>query len=122
MVVHQGDEDEVTSASTASEATTRAVDISASATPSGTPSDSLDRDADPKQMINSTDDIESNPELPPASKEDGLSNPNEDSNPENIRNTNETNMQRPPPSYASLKKEAQLVEKEGSNGKKSSFY
>ena len=121
MVVHQGDEDEVTSASTASEATTRAVDISASATPSGTPSDSLDRDADPKQMMNSTDDIESNPELPQASKEDGLSNPNEDSNPENIRNTNETNMQRPPPSYASLKKEAQLVEKEGSNGKKSSF-
>ena len=121
MVVHQGDEDEVTSASTASEATTRAVDISASATPSGTPSDSLDRDADPKQMINSTDDIESNPKLAPASKEDGLSNPNEDSNPENIRNTNETNMQRPPPSYASLKKEAQLVEKEGSNGKKSSF-
>lgn len=120
MVVHQGDEDEVTSASTASEATTRAVDISASATPSGTPSDSLDRDADPKQMINSTDDIESNPELPPASKEDELSDPNEDSNPENIRNTNETNMQRPPPSYASLKKEAQLVEKEGSNGKKGS--
>ena len=122
MVVHQGDEDEVTSASTASEATARAVDISASATPSGTPSDSLDRDADPKQMINSTDDVESNPEMPAASKEDGSSNSNEDSNIETIRETNESSIQRPPPSYASLKKEAQLVEKEGSNGKKSSFY
>ena len=121
MVVHQGDEDEVTSASTASEATTRAVDISASATPSGTPSDSLDRDADPKQMINSTDDIESNPELPPAPKEDGLINSNEDSNPESIRETNESSIQRPPPSYASLKKEAQLVENASSNGKKGPF-
>ena len=122
MVVHQGEEDEVTTASTASatsEATTRAIDISATASPSGTPSDSLDRDVDPNQMMHSSDDVESNIELPPATKENTINNSNEDSNPEDIIQTNPSNcsMRRPPPSYSEPKQEARLVEKADNNGK-----
>lgn len=127
MVVHQGEDDEVTTASTASansEAATRAVDLSATATPSlGTPSDSLDRDADPKQMINSTDNGESNPHVSAGTEEDRTSSLNEDSNPEDMREnmTNQSNAQKPPPSYSELKQEAILVDKADSNGKDQGF-
>ena len=122
MVVHQGEEDEVTTASTASatsEATTRAIDISATASPSGTPSDSLDRDVDPKEMMQSSDDVESNIELPPVTKENTINNSNEDSNLEDLIQTNssDSSTRRPPPSYSELKQEARLVEKVDNNGK-----
>ena len=122
MVVHQGEEDEVTTASTASatsEATTKAIDVSATASPSGTPSDSLDRDVDPKQMMHSSDEVESNSDLSPVTKVDKMNNLNEDSNPEeiNVCKSNNSSMRRPPPSYSELKQEAQLVERMDSNGK-----
>lgn len=122
MVVHQGEEDEVTTASTASatsEVTTRPIDISATASPSGTPSDSLDRDVDPKQMMPSSDDAESNLELPQPTKQNTIDDSNKDSNPEEIMQTNssDSSMRKPPPSYSELKQEARLVEKVDNNGK-----
>ena len=122
MVVHQGEEDEVTTASTASatsEATTRAIDISATASPSGTPSDSLDRDVDPKQMMQSSDDAESNLKLPSSTKDNVINNSKENSNPDDIipTNSSDSSMRKSPPSYSELKQEARLVEKVDNNGK-----
>ena len=122
MVLHQGEEDEVTTASTASatsEATTRAIDSSANATPSlGTPSDSLDRNVDPKQIMDSSDDIESERQVCIVKKQKSI-NLKEASNPEEVRE----NMTTPPPSYSIAQSgTTQSEEKLDMSGKRLQYY
>ena len=125
MVLHQGDEEEVTTTSTASatsEAAARAVDSSDAATPSlGTPSDSLDRNIDPKQIMNSSEDIESEPQVSSVIEEQNETNINETfSNPDEeagLTRDNQSSIQAPPPSYSELKQEAISVEKQDISGK-----
>ena len=130
MVLHQGDEEEVTTASTASatsEAAARAVDSSDTATPSlGTPSDSLDRNIDPKQIMNSSEDIESEPQVESSviEEQNEQTNINETSSETHdeeagliIDNQSSSILQAPPPSYSELKQEAISVEKQDISGK-----
>lgn len=145
MVLLEGDEDEVTTTSTTSatsEHVTRTVDSSATATPSaGTPSDSLDRNVDPKQIMSSSNDIESDSKVPLVNEEKftdlkEMSNQeqtkletNEPSYHDDNQNTqkssdtneckeNEVTLQTPPPTYSMSKHDPMLVDKLETNGKR----
>ena len=147
MVLLEGDEEEVTNTSTSSatpESAPRAEDSSATATPSlGTPSDSLDRNVDPKQIMNSSENIQEELQEAPltgtetknnANENDTVTNPNldkVDTNEPHVDDSNasqrlpdsqneieeiETTLQTPPPSYSALKEEAVMVEKSDISG------
>ena len=127
MVLHQGDEEEATTASTASatsETAARALDSSATATPSlGTPSDSLDRNVDPKEIMNSSENIESEPNVSIVAEQQNEMDINKVSNTDvesglNVNKDDNSTIQAPPPSYSELKQEAITVEKQDVPGNK----
>ena len=136
MGVLEGDEDDATTTSTASAAsdlTPRAIDSSSAvATPSmgTTPSDSLDRNVDPKEinMNNSSDDLETELEAtaPPEDHDASLEEVNQATKSDNAIDkdqtvTNEqsindnivcnTDPQDPPPSYEISKRDIALDDK-----------
>ena len=144
MGVLEGDEDDATTTSTASAAsdlTPRAIDSSsAAATPSmgTTPSDSLDRNVDPKEinMSNSSEDLETeseanalaeNPdacseEVNQATEKDKAIDIKQTVTSEQSANDNivcNTDSQDPPPSYETSKRDIALEAKTELNGKHS---
>ena len=143
MGVLEGDEDDATTTSTASatsELTPRAIDSSsAAATPSmgTTPSDSLDRNVDPKEinMNNSSEDLETELEAtaPPESHDASLEEVNQATASDSPINQDEkvtsgkgendnemcnTDPQDPPPSYETSNREIDLDDKTERNGKR----
>ena len=142
MGVLEGDEDDATTTSTASAAsdlTPRAIDSSsAAATPSmgTTPSDSLDRNVDPKEinMSNSSEDLETEseantlPENPDACSEEvnqatksdnAIDKEQTDTNEQSVNDNIvcNTDSQDPPPSYVTSKRDIALEDKTELNGK-----
>ena len=142
MGVLEGDEDDATTTSTASatsDLTPRAIDSSsAAATPSigTTPSDSLDRNVDPKEinMSNSSEDLETESEAhaspenhdtcseevnQPTKSDNAIDKQqavtNEQSDNDNI--VCNTDPQDPPPSYETSNREIDLDDKTELNGK-----
>ena len=143
MGVLEGDEDDATTTSTASatsDLTPRAIDSSSAvATPSmgTTPSDSLDRNVDPKEinMSNSSEDLETeseahaspenhdtcSEEVNPATKSDNAIDKEQTVTIEQSVNDNivcNTDPKDPPPSHETLKRDIALDEKAELNGKK----
>ena len=142
MGVLEGDEDDATTTSTASAAsdlTPRAIDSSsAAATPSigTTPSDSLDRNVDPKEinMSNSSEDLETeseahaspenhdtcSEEVNQATKSDSPINEDDKITSDHSVDDNKmcnTDPQDPPPSYETSNQEIDLDDKTEINGK-----
>ena len=138
MVLHEGDDDEATTTSqtsATSESISRTLDSSANVTPSaGTPSDSLDRNIDPKQMMSSSNDTEKEIQVPLVNNDTltelkqmsdcdkmkldnekaSIHDANQDSS--NPSGTNEVILQTPPPTYSTCKQDSILVDKLETNG------
>ena len=149
MAFEEGEEDEVTTtstATTASEQVTRTVDSSATATPSaGTPSDSLDRNVDPKNMMSASNDSEEAETQISSTSEERLTSLMETAtleqskkegegqifpqeNQDNSHFTekdkveeNEVVLQSPPPRYSALKQDPTVVETSEACGKRIDF-
>ena len=149
MAFEEGEEDEVTTtstATTASEQVTRTVDSSATATPSaGTPSDSLDRNVDPKNMMSvSNDSEEADTQISATSEErltslietvtsehgkkegEGKNFPQENQDDTNLTETNKVDenevvLKSPPPRYSALKQDPTVVETSEACGKRIDF-